>query len=110
MSVPTDPAAGPPLPELHEQWLDGAMLETLFSDLAALGDGVEARLKGGAGIYAGPGEYDLATARGLWERGEARGLQIRYRWEGRAWLDTLFLTPEGVRLVRMGVDPRSAAG
>ena len=43
----------------------------------------------------------LADARRLLEERAVRGLQIRYRYDGADWWDTLMVLPEGWRLVRI---------
>ena len=80
--------------------LDPATIEALFADLTALAEIDEVLIKGTATTYAG--QAGLAEARRALANG-ARGIQISYRWEGTAWLDTLMRTPDGVRLVRTPV-------
>jgi hypothetical protein len=86
-----------PLTRLTRANLDPETLEALFCDLAALVEIDEVLIKGDAMAYAGT--TGLAEAqRSL--AGGARGIQIRYRWGGEGWLDTLLRGPDGVRLVR----------
>lgn len=86
-----------PLARLTTADLDPATLDALFADIAALTTVDEVLVKGAATAYAG--SAGLAEGRRLLEAG-ARGLQIRYRWQGEAWWDTLVRTPNGIRLVR----------
>ncbi len=86
-----------PLPTLTSADLDPATLEALFADLEALADIEEVQIKGASATRAGL--TDLAEARRALAYG-AHGVQIRYRWEGQGWLDTLLRTPGGLRLVR----------
>lgn len=80
--------------------LDPATLAALFADLEELTEIDEVLIKGAASSHAGVA--GLAQARLALDNG-ARAIQIRYRWAGKAWLDTLIRTPNGVRLVRSPV-------
>ena len=80
--------------------LDPATLAALFRDLEELTEIDEVLIKGAANGHAG--SAGLQQARQALEEG-ARAIQIRYRWAGKAWLDTLLRTPGGVRLVRSPV-------
>ncbi len=93
-----------PLATLTTAVLDEATLAALFADIAALTTVDEVQVKGAATAYAGAA--GLADGQRLLAAG-ARGLQIRYRWNGEAWWDTLIRTPAGIRLVRSPapVDP-----
>lgn len=81
--------------------LDPATLAALFADLADLTEIDEVLIKGATSSHAGTA--GLAEARLALDSGAARAIQIRYRWAGQAWLDTLMRTPGGVRLVRSPV-------
>ena len=86
-----------PLASLTTADLDPEVLSALFSDLATLVEIDEVLIKGDATAYAGV--TGLAEAQRALAAG-ARGIQIRYRWAGNGWLDTLMRNPSGVRLVR----------
>ncbi|MBN8523989.1 MAG: hypothetical protein J0M02_01505 [Planctomycetes bacterium] len=91
-----------PLARLTTADLDPMTLTALFSDLATLVEIDEVLIKGDATAYAGAtglGEAQRALAAG------ARGIQIRYRWAGEGWLDTLMSGPGGIRLVRSQTSP-----
>lgn len=90
-----------PLARLTTADLDAATLAALFSDLSTLVEIDEVLIKGDALGYAGAdaGATGLAEAQRALADG-ARGVQIRYRWAGAGWLDTLLRSPGGVRLVR----------
>jgi hypothetical protein len=45
---------------------------------------------------AQPGELRVVDQ----QRGELRGIQVRYRWNGAEWLDTLLGLDSVVRIVR----------
>ena len=88
---------------LHQGTLDPQRLAELFSDLALCADVTGILLKGGALLHAGEAPVTLAEARARLESGTVHGVQIRYRFEGRAWCDTLLRGQGGVRVVRMDV-------
>ena len=44
-----------------------------------------------------------AAARDRLKAGDVRGVQLRYRYAGREWTDTVLRVPGGYRLVRMEV-------
>jgi len=91
------------LPELNEGLLDTATLDQLFADLAACATHIEVRLKGAAARRAHAGTTTLSDARSALLAGAVRGAQVRYLWDGQAWIDTLIRGPEGVRICRMAV-------
>jgi hypothetical protein len=97
-----------PLATLTTAVLDDTTLAVLFDDIATLTTVDEVQIKGAAQAYAGAAGLD--EGRRLLAAG-ARGLQIRYRWNGEAWWDTLIRTPAGIRLVRCPapVDPDQGA-
>ena len=89
----------PELPELAQGMLDAAGLEALFRDLAACAIVEELQVKGGAQAYA----TGAGTLEGAWaalEHGGARGVQLRYRFQGQDWVDTILRAGNGWRLVR----------
>lgn len=84
------------LPPLHRADLDPATLAALFADLGALATIDAVRVKGAAAACTLAEAQDALTA-------GAAGVQIRYRWGGSAWLDTILRTPTGLRIVRMPI-------
>jgi MauM/NapG family ferredoxin protein len=96
------------LPELHEGALDDAGLRSLFRDLQTLADIDEIRVKRGAERRAGEGAPSLRDALGLLLGGQVRGVQIRYRYRGESWCDTVLAAPGGHRVVRMAEPTRPA--
>jgi hypothetical protein len=93
------------LPELHQGALDLPTLRQLLDDLALCAEIVEVRSKGGPIDHADP-EGTFEDARRAFERRAVRGMQVRYRWEGDEWIDTLLWASEGPRLVRMRAPAR----
>lgn len=99
-----DDDAPPVLAELSGGLLDDRVLARLFSDLAAEAEILAILCKGAARAHGGHAAITLDDARARLEDGSVRAIQIRYRWRGAEWWDTLMRTPEGLRLVRMQQD------
>ncbi len=98
MTQPTFPD-GPPVPMMVEGVIDANTLRQLFADLATatlLG----IREKGSPTEYTASEELttDLAQSRLL--SGAARAVQLRYRYDGFEWSDTIMAIPGGFRVVR----------
>ncbi len=90
----------PKLAELHSADLDEATLTRLFEDLAGHAQVLEITLKAAAAQYAAAERVSLAAAQAALAQRGVRGAQIRYRWQGEIWCDTLLVTPAGWRIVR----------
>jgi hypothetical protein len=75
-------------------------LEQLFADLAGCTTvlAVQEKGRGQDHAHASPSSLDAARQRLL--NGSVHALQIRYRYDGHEWTDTLMRLPSGVRLVR----------
>ncbi|MCB9743910.1 MAG: hypothetical protein H6740_15025 [Alphaproteobacteria bacterium] len=91
----------PPLAELFQGHLDEDALDALMRDLSALAQVHEVRLKAGATQRADDRPMDLARALEALRGGQARAMQISYRYQGATWSDTLLKGGAGYRLVRM---------
>ncbi len=89
----------PPLPPMHEATLDDAGLDALMADLSGAAEVLEVRVKGGAERHAQGAELGPALAR--LRRGEVRAVQVRYRFDGHDWFDSLWRIGGDYRLVRM---------
>ena len=89
------------LPDLHETVLDTETLSAYFDDLASHAEVFDVIAKGAPQQYAGEQALDLAGGRALIESGLTRGLQVRYRFQGAEWWDTMICQADGVRLVRI---------
>jgi hypothetical protein len=89
------------LPSLQDAVLDSESLQALFRDLSSLVEIDEILLKGGAQSRAVEQRLSLEEARAALEQGRVMGLQIRYRYQGSSWWDTLLRTPQGIRIVRI---------
>ena len=81
--------------------MDRAWVERLFEDLAGHAEVESIATKAGPGAQAGAAAATLDDARRRLLDGGVRGLQIRYRWQGQAWIDTLLAAPGGWRVVRI---------
>jgi hypothetical protein len=108
MSAPTIDSsddAPPQLPALHTTVLDAAQVEQLLSDIEACTELVEILPKYAAqGRVSDAAGVSLAEARTLLATRAVRGLQLRYRYEGADWWDTLIMAVEGYRVVRIRHD------
>lgn len=100
------------LPELCQGLLDREQLSALVADLTELTQVQEVLLKGGEFSMAERSHMNLEIALEYLVRGQLRGVQVRYSWNGSHWMDTLLRSPEGIRLVRMPAPdlPESAQG
>ena len=94
-------AENPPLPQLQESLLDAQTLEQLASDLRSLAQVEEVLLKGGAMAMTTGKAVSLSQALEALQQGRVLGVQVRYRYGGSGWWDTLLRTPHGIRLVRI---------
>lgn len=105
--VPPPPPEDAPLklPDLNMTLLDADQIEQLFRDIEQCAQITEIIPK-----YAERGHVPdsagvtLAEARQLLANRSVRGLQIRYRYDGADWWDTLMLTGGQFRLVRIRHD------
>lgn len=96
---------GPPVPLMVEGTVDAATLQQLFTDLTTAAVILAVKEKGGPASYALAGEHDLETARRRLLAGEARAIQLRYRFAEHEWTDTILAIPGGFRVVRCRHDP-----
>lgn len=92
------------LPDLHQATLDRHTLEQLFKDLETHAEVNDVIPKFAQRGYVPEGPITLEEARKLLFFNSARGVQIRYRYEGADWWDTIMSAPEGFRLVRIRHD------
>jgi len=92
-----------PLAPLQVADFDDERLRELATDVAALGSEIDVRIKAHAG-YVDPGRrLTLDDAIAELVSGGALAVQLRYRFEGRLYWDTLLATRPGYRLVRTDV-------
>ena len=94
------PLTGADFPPLREGLIDGAGLAALFADLTCCTEVLEALEKGAPTARAASGTRGLgALLTGLLE-GTVRAAQVRYRFQGQLWSDTILRTPAAFRVVR----------
>ena len=96
------------LPSLQQAVLDAATLARLVSDIQGLTEVDEVLLKGGSSAMASTQRRTLADAVDALQQGHVLGVQVRYRYQGQAWWDTLLRAPQGIRLVRIAHDLEAA--
>ena len=96
------------LPELAESVLDADQIAALFRDVEALTEIMEIIPKHGPRDYVDDTtELTLTSALDGLLDGTFRGVQIRYRYDGGWWWDTIINVPGGYRIVRIRHDPES---
>lgn len=88
------------LPELQDALLDLSVVEQLFRDIAACAEVLEVLPKFADRSYV-TAKVTLAEAHDLLLSHQARAIQIRYRYDGKEWWDTLMNLNGQFRLVRM---------
>jgi hypothetical protein len=99
MTQPTF-ADGPPVPLMVEGLIDPATLRQLFADLVAVATLLAVREKGDSRSYAGEAELSPPVALERLLSGATRAVQLRYRFDGHEWTDTVLATPPGFRVLR----------
>lgn len=93
------------LPALQQAALDPTTLDQLFADLTACTQVLAVVPRHAARTMIVERSISLADAHAAFRAGTLRGVQIRYRYDGREWNDTLLPTPDGgARLVRICTD------
>jgi hypothetical protein len=87
---------------LQEAFLDDATVAQLFFDIAAAGELIDVTFKslGARRATPGAGAPSLAEAQRVLTSGDA-AVQVRYRFRGEEWWDTLIRVRTGVRLIRI---------
>jgi len=85
-----------PLPELLQaEWSKDQVLQ-LFADLAAGADVQHAQLR----TASADRTTTLTTAKAAFVAGEAQAVQIRYRFEGELWVDTIMPGDPTTKIIR----------
>jgi len=92
----------PDLPPMQDALLDEQTLAALVRDLNECAEIDDVMLKGDNRFVPGAQQnVSLDEAVLKLHSGEVHGVQVRYRFEGRSWCDTLMSTGDGVRLIRI---------
>lgn len=89
------------LPPLCDAVVDIETLAQLEADLQHRTQVHSVQVKHGATRMVGESVWQLPAAFAALREGEARGVQINYRYDNHEWTDTLLRTSEGFRLVRV---------
>lgn len=98
-------AVPPELPTLHSTLLDAAQVGQLLADIDTCAELVEIRPKYSRQDYVQDrANLTLSEARALLASGAVRGLQLRYRYDGADWWDTLLAADDRFRVVRIRHD------
>jgi hypothetical protein len=104
---PPPPPEDPPLklPDLNLTLLDSAQVDQLLRDIELCAQITEIIPKFAArGQVPDSAAITLPQARELLATRAVRGLQLRYRYEDADWWDTLMLSGDQFRLVRIRHD------
>jgi hypothetical protein len=103
VDLPRPHGEGPAVPPMWQAELDPATLDQLFADLATAAEVLSVRGKADPRVYAAADPLTLAAARNRLTAGDLTAVQLRYRYDGHEWADTLLRAPGGFRLVRCQV-------
>ena len=93
-------STAPSLVEMDEVILDGNELQNMVTMLSRRAEGIVVRVKRVADSVAHE-PISLAELAPLLLRKEVFGAQVQYSYQATRWLDTLVVTRDGIRLVRM---------
>lgn len=96
---------GPAVPLMVEGILDASMLNQLCSDLQSYAEIVIVQEKSGPNAYADSEPLKLETAVHRLQSQLTRSVQVRYKFEGWEWTDTILAFQAGFRVVRCRHDP-----
>ena len=99
MTQPTFPD-GPPVPLLVEGVIDATTLRQLFADLATAATMLGVQEKSAPTAYTSSTEPAPDTALARLLAGVARAVQVRYRFAGHEWTDTILSVSGGFRVIR----------
>jgi len=90
---------------LHTTTLDAVQVEQLLTDIETCTENLDILPKYAArGAVADAASVTLAQARHLLATRAVRGLQLRYRYDGADWWDTLMVVGDHFRVVRIRHD------
>lgn len=113
-AVGFNPVAHPPnhdgmnladLPPMREALLSREQVEEVFSDIEQLATDVLLMQRSSrtaqASVSQADRSHNLQVAKTSLLSGSLARVQIRYRWQGALWIDTLEAKPGGFRIVRI---------
>jgi hypothetical protein len=105
VTTPANETDAPALPELHSSSLDIAQVAQLLADIEACTELTEILPKFAAQQRVpATASVTLAQAREWLATRAVRGLQLRYRYDGADWWDTLMEDGDRYRIVRIRHD------
>lgn len=108
-SIERQDAPPPELPELHSTIFEEAQVQQLLTDIEVCTEVLEILPKFSAqALVPECPAVSLSQARELLAQRAVRGLQIRYRYEGADWWDTIMVLGDQFRVVRIRHDFDSA--
>ena len=88
-------------PDVYEALLDADTEDALFRDLASVAGGTEVSVKLAATRRTDSQQvFTLNEARNALRAGEVRAVQVRYRHDGKLWIDTLLRIDGHTKLIR----------
>lgn len=94
-----------PLPELHGGMMNREELQTMFADYRGCVEITEIIPKFAAQEHVPEVSSWTLDHAEEWLLGrKVRAVQVRYRYDGGEWWDTIMILPEGYRLVRIRHD------
>lgn len=97
-----------PLPPLHRALLEPDELDQLCADIIGCAELIDVQLRSQRHVMqAAPpllGVEGLHQAHAMLAAREVLGAQLRYRFDGLEWWDTLMWTEQGLSLVRIAHD------
>jgi len=100
------------LPPMREALLSTAQIEQLFADIDAMASDILLMQRSSRAARAtatqATSSDNLDSAKSALLSGHITRLQIRYRWDDTAWIDTLETKPEGTRLIRIAHHDRAS--
>jgi hypothetical protein len=101
--VTSGPADDLDVEPLQVAVLDEGTVDQLFFDVGAAAELIDVAVRGGEDVRGAVSRPGLGEARDALVSGRAVGIQLRYRFRGVEWWDTLVRIEGGVRLVRRAI-------
>jgi len=96
---------GPAVPLMVEGLLDAAMLNQLCFDLQSYAEIIMVQEKSSPSTYTDSEPLKLEAAVHRLQNLLTRSVQVRYKFEGWEWTDTILAFQTGFRVVRCRHDP-----
>ena len=89
------------LPELRQADIDDETLDQLFSDIAEQATLLEVIPKAHDESFISSNRISLPEARLLLENAKVKEVQVRYCYKNAEWWDTIMITPDAYKIIRM---------